>query len=96
MRNYDPIEQYCFLLPYHDPTPPLNVPQGSFDLKYKLLLPNQISSSVSKFLPKNYKRVEFPFDEHSRYLCTSVDLKHSSVAQLNVTIAHHPYAQKTA
>ena len=53
IRNYDPVKQVYNLVPSHNPTRPLFVPQEALNLNDEYLLPTHVPNILVKFFPKN-------------------------------------------
>ena len=72
LRNYDPIKQYYFLLPYNNTARPLIVPQEYFIHFEDFLLPCNVPTQIVKPLTVIKHLVFSPLDDKDKTYYTAL------------------------
>ena len=82
LRNYDPIKQYFWLLPYNNASRPLTVPQGYLIHFDDFLLPCKIPTQIVKPLTVIKDLVSSPLDEKDKSYYTTLYKQTYSINEL--------------
>ena len=79
LRNYDPIKQYYFLLPYNNTSRPLNVPQEYLIHFDDFLLPCNVPTQIVKPLTVIKHLVSSPLDDKDKHIIQLSTNRHTLI-----------------